>query len=46
MDKGNFSIKAEEVVWIYTPGHAGVKGNERADELAGTAPLGGNLERV
>ena len=28
--------KLKKLVWIYTPGHAGVRGNERADELAGT----------
>jgi len=30
--------------WIFCPGHAGVKGNERADELAGTALIGGELK--
>ena len=30
--------------WIFCPGHAGVKGNERADELAGTAVIDGELK--
>ena len=30
--------------WIFCPGHAGVRGNERADELAGTAVVGGELK--
>ena len=30
--------------WIFCPGHAGVIGNERADELAGTAVIGGELK--
>ena len=29
--------------WIFCPGHAGVRGNERADELAGQAQIGGTL---
>ena len=29
--------------WIFTPGHAGVIGNERADRLAGGAVVGGQL---
>ena len=40
-------IKASQLrklVWIYTPGHAGVKGNERADHLAGSADFGEDLE--
>ena len=31
--------RLKHLVWIFTPGHAGVKGNERADELAGEAAL-------
>ena len=27
----------DHLVWIFTPGHAGVNGNERADKLAGSA---------
>ena len=34
--------KLTRVVWIFCPGHAGVRGNERADELAGQAALGDN----
>ena len=31
------TIKLRKLTWIYCPGHAGVKGNERADKLAGKA---------
>ena len=31
------------IIWIFSPGHAGVRGNEQADRLAGNAPLGGSL---
>ena len=31
------------ILWIFSPGHAGVVGNEQADRLAGSAPLGGEL---
>ena len=34
--------KLEKIIWIFSPGHAGVRGNERADELAGTAPIDNN----
>ena len=34
----------KKLIWIFTPGHAGVKGNERADKLAGEAPIGGHLQ--
>ena len=27
----------QSITWIYCPGHAGVRGNERADVLAGKA---------
>ena len=33
----------ERIVWIFTPGHAGVIGNERADTLADTEVLDNNL---
>ena len=33
----------ENVTWIFSPGHAGVRGNERADSLAGDAAIDGNL---
>ena len=33
-----------ELVWIYCPGHAGVRGNERADALASAAPVVGTLD--
>ena len=32
-------IQLEKLVWIYCPGHAGVKGNERADSLARKAAI-------
>ena len=32
-------IRLKEITWMYCPGHAGVKGNERADRLAGTATI-------
>ena len=35
--------KLDNVRWIFCPGHAGVKGNERADELAGQAKIRGTL---
>ena len=34
------SSNLARVVWIFCPGHAGVDGNERADELAGMAVVG------
>ena len=32
-------IHLQKLLWAYCPGHAGVKGNERADTLAGKATL-------
>ena len=32
-------IRLKEITWMYCPGHAGVKGNERADRLAGSATI-------
>ena len=29
----------KKITWLFCPGHAGVKGNERADKLAGSAAL-------
>ena len=29
----------KKLTWLFCPGHAGVRGNERADKLAGKAPL-------
>ena len=31
------------ITWLYCPGHAGVRGNEVADKLAGQAESGGNI---
>ena len=28
-----------KLLWVYCPGHAGAKGNDRADRLAGKAAL-------
>ena len=33
----------ESITWIFSPGHAGVLGNERADVLAGEAVIKGDL---
>ena len=33
----------ERLTWIFSPGHAGVQGNERADSLAGAAIIDNNL---
>ena len=33
----------ESIVWIFSPGHAGVLGNERADLFAGSAEIRGTL---
>ena len=30
----------DRVTWVFCPGHAGVRGNERVDELAGSAAIG------
>ena len=32
------------LLWVYCPGHAGVKGNERADKLAGRAKVTGSMK--
>ena len=32
-------IHLQKLLWVYCPGHAGVKGNKRADRLAGKATL-------
>ena len=31
------NLDMQKLLWVYWPGHAGVKGNERADRLAGNA---------
>ena len=33
----------EKLTWVFSPGHARVSGNERADTLAGTAAIDNNL---
>jgi len=32
-------VHLRKLLWVYCPGHAGVKGNDRADRLAGKAAL-------
>ena len=32
-------IHLRKLLWVYCPGHAGVKGNDRADRLAGKATI-------
>ena len=36
-------IQLLKLLWVYCPGHAGVKGNDRADGLAGKATLTSGL---
>ena len=36
-------IHLRKLLWVYCPGHAGVKGNNRADRLAGKAALTSGL---
>ena len=36
-------IHLRKLPWVYCPGHAGVKGNDRADRLAGKAALKSGL---
>ena len=36
-------IHIRNLLWVYCPGHAGVKGNNRADKLAGKATLKSGL---
>ena len=35
--------RRERIVWIFSPGHAGVLGNERADVLPGSSEMWDNL---
>ena len=37
------SLRYIDTVWVYCPGHPGVKGNHRADRLAGKATLTSGL---
>ena len=37
-------IHLQRLLWIYCPGHAGVKGNDRADRLAGKADVKDGLQ--
>ena len=34
-----FDIHLRNLLWMYCPGHAGVKGNDRADRVAGKATI-------
>ena len=38
-----FDIHLRRILWVYCPGHAGVKGNDWADRLAGKATITGGL---
>ena len=38
-----FEISCSTLLWVYCPGHAGVKGNDRADRLVGKATLTSGL---
>ena len=38
-----FHIHLRKLLWVYCPGHAGMKGNDRADRLAGKATLTSGL---
>ena len=38
------SLRLQQLLWIYCPGHAGVSGNERADRLASTADITSGLQ--
>ncbi len=38
--------KLRKITWIFSPGHAGVIGNERADRLAGRAKATGRFNRT
>ena len=37
------SIKLERLIWVFSPSHAGVQGNERADSPAGTTAIDNNF---
>ena len=43
MGQWSTCIHLRKLLWVYCPGHAGVKGNERADTLAGKANLESGL---
>ena len=36
-----FDIHLRKILWVYCPGHAGVKGNDRADRLAAKVTITG-----
>ena len=38
------SLRLQDLLWIYCPGHAGVSGNRRADKLASTADITAGLQ--
>ena len=37
------NIHLQKLLWVYCPGHAGVKGNDRTDRLVGKATLTSGL---
>ena len=38
------SLQLQRLLWIYSPGHAGLSGNERADRLASTTDIISHLD--
>ena len=38
--------RIHRITWIYCPGHAGVRGNEAADKLAGNAQIDENVQAI
>ena len=46
MNSSSFGVtwwKLRQLLWVYCPGNAGVKGNDRADRLAGKATIASGL---
>ena len=44
MVESNRKTKLSQISWIFCPGHAGIKGNEEADKLAGKAKPSDNIK--
>ena len=43
VSKVDIRIRLRKLLWVYCPGHARVKGNDRADRLASKVNLTGGL---
>ena len=43
VSRRQFAIHLRKIMWMYCPGHAGVKGNDRAGRLAGKATITSGL---